>query len=173
MLAIVIVEVLLDQWSKVWAVDRLSDHSTISLLPTLEFDLSYNSGFSFSTGAGQGKLIGYGVIILVGVLIRQIVKEAPGERALLMGVVLGGALGNLCDRFFRAESGLLSGHVVDFIDVSWFAVFNVADIFVVGGAIFIVLLELIRGRQAERATLAAAVTDAEAEASEPEAEPAE
>ena len=46
-------------------------------------------------------------------------------------VILGGALGNLIDRVARADDGPLSGQVIDFIDVSWYAVFNVADIFVV------------------------------------------
>ena len=56
--------------------------------------------------------------------------------------ILGGALGNLIDRVVRADDGLLSGNVVDFIDVTWYAVFNVADMFVVCGCIVLVLYEL-------------------------------
>lgn len=145
--ALVCVEVLLDQLTKEWALNRLGDGSRIDVLPTLEFDLSFNSGFSFSTGSGQGRLIGVGVIFLTLFLIRQITIEAPNLRSWLLTVILGGALGNLGDRIFRADDGALSGHVIDFIDVSWFAVFNVADIFVVGGAIILVLVEFLRSRQ--------------------------
>lgn len=145
--ALVSVEVLLDQLTKEWALNRLGDGSRIDVLPTLEFDLSFNSGFSFSTGSGQGRLIGVGVIFLTLFLIRQITIEAPNLRSWLLTVILGGALGNLGDRIFRADDGALSGHVIDFIDVSWFAVFNVADIFVVGGAIILVLVEFLRSRQ--------------------------
>ncbi|MCB1027813.1 MAG: signal peptidase II, partial [Microthrixaceae bacterium] len=55
-----------------------------------------------------------------------------------------GALGNLLDRLFRANDGLLSGKVVDFVAVTWYAVFNVADVFVVVGAIALLWLEFRR-----------------------------
>lgn len=135
--------------SKGWALDRLSEYRTISVLPTLEFDLSFNSGFSFSTGSGQGRLIGFAVIGLSIFIVRQIMRESQRLRTVLLSVILGGALGNLWDRVFRAESGVLSGHVVDFIDVSWFAVFNVADIFVVGGAVLFGATELLSNQQQE------------------------
>ncbi len=138
---IVIIGVAADQLSKSWAVSDLRAGRTISLLPTLEFDLSFNSGFSFSTGSGQGRLIAIGVVILCGFLVHRIHQETDLKRVSLLSAILAGALGNLADRVFRAENGFLSGHVVDFIDVSWFAVFNVADIFVVGGAILYAGLE--------------------------------
>ncbi len=56
-------------------------------------------------------------------------------------MILGGALGNLGDRIFRADDGVLSGAVVDFIDVTWYAVFNLADVFVVCGATVFALVE--------------------------------
>ena len=58
-----------------------------------------------------------------------------------LGMILGGALGNLMDRFFRSP-GPLRGHVVDFLSVGWWPVFNVADPAVVGGAILLVTLSL-------------------------------
>ncbi len=141
MVGIVIVGLVADQVSKSWAVRSLGAGRTVSLLPTLEFDLSYNSGFSFSTGSGQGRLIGVGVIVLCGFLVRRIQQETNPKRVGLLAAILAGALGNLVDRLLRAENGFLSGHVVDFIDVSWFAVFNVADTLVVGGAILYAGLE--------------------------------
>jgi signal peptidase II len=62
-----------------------------------------------------------------------------------MGLILGGALGNLGDRAFRAGEGFLGGAVVDFIDFQWFPIFNVADIGVVGGALLLVLATAIAG----------------------------
>ena len=59
----------------------------------------------------------------------------------------GGAISNLLDRIFRADDGVLSGEVVDFIDVTWYAVFNVADIFVVCGAIAFGANEIWLSRQ--------------------------
>ena len=62
--------------------------------------------------------------------------------AIGLGLVLGGALGNLTDRIFR-EPGPLRGHVVDFISVGWWPVFNLADSAVVCGAVLLVLLTLL------------------------------
>ena len=56
-----------------------------------------------------------------------------------LGMILGGAMGNLVDRFFRSP-GPLRGHVVDFLSIGWWPVFNVADPSVVGGAILLVTL---------------------------------
>jgi len=61
-----------------------------------------------------------------------------------LAVVAGGAAGNLLDRLFRTgDDSPLTGAVVDFIDVEWYAVFNVADAAVVVGLIWFVLLELL------------------------------
>jgi signal peptidase II len=73
-----------------------------------------------------------GLAVWVGWQIRH---RASLLQVLLLSAVLAGALGNLFDRITRAEDGPLSGHVVDFIAVEWFAVFNVADILTVCGMI--------------------------------------
>ena len=133
---------VLDQLSKEWAIDRLSRGRIIEVLPTLEFDLTYNSGFSFGAGAGYGPLVGTLVIVLCGFIGWRIWVETLPARAAILAAILGGALGNLIDRVVRADDGFLSGKVVDFIDVTWYAVFNVADMFVVCGCIVLVLYEL-------------------------------
>lgn len=144
---IVVVSVVLDQITKSWAQSALSDGDTVSLLPTLEFDLAYNSGFSFSTGSGQGRLVGLLVIALCGFLCVLIWKATDPIRVALLATILGGAIGNLIDRLFRGDGGFLSGEVIDFIDVSWYAVFNIADIFVVCGCIAYVILEVREHRR--------------------------
>lgn len=135
--------VALDQATKEWALNRLSRGRSIDVLPTLEFDLAFNSGFSFSAGSGWGDMIGLVVIALCVFLGWQILREQRPRRVALYAIILGGAIGNLLDRVFRADDGFLSGEVVDFIDVTWYAVFNVADIFVVCGCIAFVIDEVL------------------------------
>lgn len=132
---------LFDQLSKQWALSRLSRGRTIELLPTLELDLTYNSGFSFGAGASYGPLVGVAVIALCGFIAWRIWRENLAVRAVIMAAILAGAIGNLLDRLLRADDGPLSGSVVDFIDVTWYAVFNVADMFVVCGCVVLVLYE--------------------------------
>jgi signal peptidase II len=141
LVGIVLATVALDQGSKEWALDRLSSGRRIALVPTVELDLTFNSGFSFGTGAGNGRLIGVLVALVAVGLGAMIAREPRRARAATLAVILGGALGNLIDRVFRGDS-FLSGEVVDFIDVSWYAVFNVADIFVVCGCLVLVAMEL-------------------------------
>lgn len=115
---IVVASVALDQTSKEWALNKLESGRTIDVLPTVEFDLAFNSGFSFSTGSGRGNLVGLLVIALCIFIGWQIWRESRPVRAFLYAVILGGAIGNLLDRVFRADDGFLSGEVIDFIDVS-------------------------------------------------------
>ncbi|MBT5139213.1 MAG: signal peptidase II [Acidimicrobiaceae bacterium] len=147
---IVAVTVVVDQLTKWWAENSLSDGDPFKLLPTLEFDLAYNSGFSFSTGSGQGQWVG-GLVILLCIFLGTLVwKTTDRIRLSILATILGGALGNLIDRLFRGDGGFLSGEVIDFIDVSWYAVFNVADIFVVCGCIAYVIIELREHRAAPK-----------------------
>ncbi len=150
--AILLVEISLDQLTKAWAESSLGSSRYISVLPTIKLNLAYNSGFSFSTGSDRGQLIGVLVAVISGVLIWQILRETRDGRTILMAVILGGAIGNLIDRVFRADNGFLSGRVIDFIDVTWYAVFNLADMFVVDmfvvvGAIVLVIDEVLHDRR--------------------------
>ncbi|PPF57487.1 signal peptidase II [Clavibacter michiganensis] len=136
---VLVVGVVLDQLSKRWAVDALGGGETIPLFPTARFALVYNPGVSFGMGAEVGPLLTVGIMALaLGLAVWvgwQIRHHASLLQVLLLSAVLAGALGNLFDRITRAEDGPLSGHVVDFIAVEWFAVFNVADILTVCGMI--------------------------------------
>ncbi len=139
---IVVLATAIDQATKQWALRNLRDGRTIDILPSLEFDLAFNSGFSFSTASGRGNLVGSLVILVSLFVLWQIWQETRPTRSALYAVILGGALGNLVDRVLRAEEGILSGEVVDFIDVSWYAVFNMADMFVVTGVVLFVVHEI-------------------------------
>jgi signal peptidase II len=128
----------LDQISKTWALERLRA-DTIDVFWTLRLRLTFNSGAAFSLGDGiGGSVIGLLVIGVVAFLIWSGRTVSSTLGAVALGMVLGGALGNLADRAFRAGDGFLGGRVVDFIDFQWWPVFNVADMGVVIGAILLV-----------------------------------
>lgn len=134
--------IALDQLTKWWALERLGDGSVIDVVWTLRFRLAFNTGMAFSTGTGGGRVIALVVLAIVVVLVVVARRMTSPLQLVLVGVVIGGALGNLIDRVFRAHSGLLSGAVVDFIDVQWWPIFNVADACVVVGGILLALTGL-------------------------------
>ena len=129
-----------DQATKHWALQALTD-GPIEVVGSLQLRLTFNSGTAFSVGEGRGGLISLLGLVVVAVLLRSVV-EWPGKLpAVVGGLVAGGAMGNLLDRLLRAGGdGPLGGHVVDFIDLQWWPVFNVADIGIVGGAVLLALL---------------------------------
>jgi signal peptidase II len=133
------VVLVLDQITKIWAVAALDDR-IIDLFWTARFRLIYNTGSAFSLGEGIGRWLGILIaFVVVGVL--WYARTLPDRRArFLLGMIVGGAIGNLIDRIFRADDGFLSGGVVDFIDFQWWPVFNIADIGVVCGAIGLAVL---------------------------------
>jgi len=127
--------VLLDQLTKHWALNAL-DTGPKHVVWTLRFNLAFNSGMAFSRGRGLGPVIGALALVVVVVAVIGLARSRGLQRswALPIGMIVGGAAGNLTDRLFRGE-GWLRGSVVDFIDLQWWPIFNVADIGVtVGGA---------------------------------------
>jgi signal peptidase II len=133
---------VLDQLSKWWAVRTLSTHS-IDVVWTLRLDLTSNTGASFSTFGGQGPLISIGAVLVVGALLWLSPTVTSRLGSVGLGLVLGGALGNLIDRAFRGDAGFLHGAVIDFIDFQWWPVFNVADMGVVVGSLVLALSFLV------------------------------
>ncbi len=120
------VVVALDQATKHWALQALAD-GPIDLVGSLRLKLTFNDGAAFSVGGGRTTLIAVAALVVSVVLVGLGMRAEKRLWALGLGVVLGGALGNLADRAFRAGGGVLGGHVVDFVDVGWWPVFNVAD----------------------------------------------
>jgi signal peptidase II len=128
----------LDQLSKAWALDALADGPIVIIDDFLQLALTFNTGAAFSLFAKTGPILGL-VVIGVVILIFFSLRDAGnlGE-AIGLGMVLGGALGNLTDRLARGD-GFVDGAVVDFIDVSFFATFNVADSAVTVGVIVLLV----------------------------------
>jgi signal peptidase II len=134
------VVVALDQLTKTWAVRALDD-GPIDLFWTLSLDLTFNTGAAFSRGRGLGPIIGVAAAVVALILLwtGRTVESRAG--AVAVGMVLGGAAGNLVDRAFRAGGdGFLGGAVVDFVDLEWWPVFNLADACIVIGALLLMLV---------------------------------
>ncbi len=133
---IAIVVVVLDQLTKWWAVNTL-DTRDIDLFWTLRLNLSYNTGMAFSAGEEWGPVIGALALIVIVALLLGLRRESNRLTDVAVGMVVGGAIGNVLDRLFRSP-GWLRGGVVDFIDFQWFPIFNIADIGItVGGALLV------------------------------------
>lgn len=127
-----------DQATKSWAVARLSRDRMIHVVGSLRFNLSYNSGMAFGTGKGFGPVLGVLALVVVVYLLVGLRTESSRLSLVAVGMVMGGAAGNVVDRLFRGN-GWLRGAVVDFIDLRWWPVFNVADIGVTVGGVLLVI----------------------------------
>jgi signal peptidase II len=140
--------VLIDQLTKHWAVTTLGDGQTIQVFWTLQFNLAFNNGMAFSQGRGLGPLI---AIVATGVIVWLLISlrtESSRISAIGMGLLIGGAAGNLIDRLFRGDAWLRGG-VVDFIDFQWFPIFNGADIAVNVGAALLILSSVLASRRTD------------------------
>ena len=133
-----------DQASKTWALHRLAD-GPVHLVWRLRLVLTFNSGAAFSLGRGVTPFLVAGVVVLLVVLLFLGRSVASLPAALALGLVLGGAVGNLSDRVVRHHHGA----VIDFIDLRPWPTFNLADTGVVCGAVLLVLTSGDRKRRAE------------------------
>ncbi|MGE9807962.1 MULTISPECIES: signal peptidase II [unclassified Janibacter] len=135
---------ILDQLTKIWATSALREGRTIDLIgDLLSLRLLRNSGAAFSLGDSRTwvmTLVALTVTIGIAWVARRVGSTLWGAA---LGLMFGGSLGNLVDRFVR-EPGPLRGHVVDFIDYFGLFVGNVADIAIVVGAGLLVL-QTLRG----------------------------
>jgi signal peptidase II len=141
--------IVLDQLTKQWALSTLDDGHVIDIVWTLRFNLAFNTGMAFSQGTGLGPVIGVIALLVVVGLLVSIGRATSRIYPFAVGLIAGGAIGNLLDRLFR-EPGWLRGAVVDFIDVQWFPIFNVADIAVTVGGTLLVLSTVFPGSAAAR-----------------------
>jgi signal peptidase II len=134
--------IVLDQLTKVWAERALTPGEPVQVVgDLLRLHLIYNSGAAFSLGTGSTGVLTVVASIIVVLIVWQAFKVRSLPWAIALGLLLGGALGNLVDRFFRAP-GVGVGHVVDFLRLPNFPIFNVADIGVTTAACLIALLAL-------------------------------
>ncbi|MFI2369644.1 signal peptidase II [Streptomyces sp. NPDC018833] len=137
---VALVAYLLDLVSKIIVVEKLEHHQPIEIIgDLLKFEAVRNPGAAFGMGEAFTIIFTFIAASVIVVIIRLARKLYSLPWAIALGLLLGGALGNLTDRIFRSP-GVFEGAVVDFIAPAHFAVFNLADAAIVCGGVLIVLL---------------------------------
>lgn len=138
------VMVVVDQITKHWALNHLSDGHVVDIVGSLRLNLAFNTGMAFAKGRGIGPFIAVAGLLVVTFLLVGLRRENRSG-AIFVGMVAGGAAGNIVDRLFRGDAWL-HGAVVDFIDLQWWPIFNVADAGIVVGAAALVLSSFLPQR---------------------------
>ena len=146
--AVAILALGLDLLSKVLVVANFGpDDQPVRILGgAIYLTETRNSGAAFSVGTGATIVLTLLAFAVVGVILRMAGRMRSAGWAVALGLVLGGALGNLIDRIFRAP-GVGRGHVVDWIslfakDGHVWPIFNLADSAIVCGAVLLAVLAL-------------------------------
>ncbi|HEX8771296.1 MAG TPA: signal peptidase II [Acidimicrobiales bacterium] len=145
LLAVAVAVVAIDQVSKLWAVRTLDD-GPVSVIGSVRLALTTNRAGAFGLGGSYVPFLALGALALVIWMATTGEATRRPLASIAAGLVLGGAIGNLLDRVFRSP-GFLRGAVVDFIDLRWWPVFNLADAAITCGCILL-LLSGLRGRRA-------------------------
>lgn len=117
---------LFDFATKAWALKSLSSQPRKVIGTFLQFTLVHNSGAAFSFATGLTILFSLLALAVVIAVIYFSARITSAGWQLTIGLLLGGVLGNLTDRIFR-EPSFLSGHVIDWIQIPHWPVFNIAD----------------------------------------------
>lgn len=131
---------IIDLATKIWAVENLSYRSNIKIIGDF-FQLTYvrNPGAAFSFASGATVLLSLFSLLVMIAILHYSVKITSRGWAVVLGLVLGGILGNMVDRIFR-EPGVLRGHVIDWLQLPNWPVFNIADMAIVSAALISMVL---------------------------------
>lgn len=146
---IVAASIILDQLIKIWVEASMPLHSSIEILPFLALLHAQNTGIAFSFLSGMDGMwlgvIAVFIVIFISVLAVRTDRSQIYAR-LGFALIIGGAVGNLIDRFLR-------GYVVDYVyfhtSVWSFAIFNLADAFITVGAGLVILEEFLSWRRSK------------------------
>jgi signal peptidase II len=139
---------LADRITKLWAERALAGRPSVTVIPgVLQLNYTTNSGGAFGLGQSAPWVFAAATILVAAAIVASSFRLRSGPAAVALGLILGGAFGNLTDRAARGD-GLLSGRVVDFIDFHVWPVFNVADSAIVIGALLLAVGGLRREREA-------------------------
>jgi len=145
----------LDVGTKQWALSALADRDINVVGDLLVLHLTHNPGAAFSTGTEFTVVLScLALVALVAVLVLSVRLASP-LWSLGLGLLLGGVGGNLTDRVIR-EPAVMRGHVIDWLMLPNWPVFNVADMCIIGAAGIIILQSIrgvtLRGERAPNAT---------------------
>ena len=147
-----------DQVTKALAVARLETGHDISLVgEVLTLHLTRNAGAAFSTGTAYTEL--FSLLAIVAVVVVLWLSQRVRDRlwAVAFGLLLAGIIGNLTDRVLR-EPGPLRGHVVDFLMLPNWPIFNVADM-CINAAAGLILIQAFRGVRLDGSRIVRATDD--------------
>lgn len=146
MAAIIVVVAIIDQLTKILMLNILQDGPIHLIGDWFRFRLLFNPGAAFSMGENSTWLftcIQIAFVVGISIAARHITDRTS---AIGLAMIAGGALGNLIDRLFR-EPAFFIGHVVDFISIGNFAVFNIADSAITCGVVVFVIGMLLEERR--------------------------
>lgn len=133
---------LADQATKWWAERSLDDGQAVQLFGGwLQLRLVHNPGAAFSLGTGYTLVLTMVALVVIAVCVKMARRLGSRGWAVALGLLLGGALGNMTDRIFRDPSPF-RGHVVDFLELPNWPVFNLADTAICAAAAMFVVLSL-------------------------------
>ena len=141
---------VIDRLTKVWAERTLPGDPIEIIRGVLTLRFTTNSGGAFSLGGSAPWLFATATIIVSTLIVATAFRHRVGPSAVALGLILGGALGNLTDRAVRGPG--LSGRVVDFVDLHVWPIFNAADAAIVIGALVLAVLSLRTDRASRRVT---------------------
>ena len=147
--------IVVDQLSKLWIERTMVLGDSFVVLPILDIVRAHNSGAAFSFLADAGgwqrwafTLLAVGVSIALVIWMRKLALATQGLLAFGLTLILGGAIGNVIDRFEH-------GYVVDFVHAHWgsayFPAFNVADAAISIGAVLVIIDAILEGRRKKEA----------------------
>jgi signal peptidase II len=149
-LLVAAVVVLLDQLTKLWVIATLGPVTMVNFIPvigdTVRIAYHHNTGVAFSMLQGHPELLTIMGLLIIAGAIYFYATQLPNHRLniqLTMGLIMGGGFGNLIDR-------VRLGYVVDFIQVGWFPIFNLADSAITVGAALLMLQFLLDERAQRR-----------------------
>ena len=132
--------IAIDLGTKALVSALMEPGSSITLIPhVLSFTYTKNRGAAFGLFAGSGQIVFWSALVVVVLMLIWFFSSQQEKNVwtfVALGLMIGGAVGNLVDRIFM-------GKVVDFIDVGWWPVFNVADIEIVAGVIILIVVMIL------------------------------
>jgi len=133
---------LFDLATKIWALSALDPRNPVKLIGNfLQLTLLRNSGAAFSFAQSATAIFTIFAVVVIAVIAYFAPKITSKGWSIVLGLALGGILGNLTDRIFRSP-GFFTGHVIDWIQLPHWPVFNLADSAIVVAAAIAVILSI-------------------------------
>ncbi len=142
--------VIVDQLTKTWVLRSVGLTQRLHVVGPLDIVRRYNTGVAFSRGEGSAITAWFVlavIVVLLGWCVKTVQRPSTSRLyAVLLGLIAGGGIGNVVDRMFR-NAGWNRGSVIDFLDVGFWPVFNVADMALSVGCVALAVLSFVAPRR--------------------------